>query len=288
MADRAALIEALRWQVEAGADEAIGETPVDRYAAAVTQPAPHPASAAAPPPPLAPAPPLVPRPQPAPSSASAPLTAASQVEADARAIAGAAATLDALRDAVAAFEGCALKRTAMNTVFADGDPSAAVMFIGEAPGADEDRTGKPFVGRSGRLLDHMLARIGLDRTKPGDGGAYITNILFWRPPGNRDPAAAEIAACLPFVERHIELAQPRLLVFLGGPAAKTLLGRSEGIMRLRGRWFNYQARQGGAPIPALATFHPAYLLRSPGQKRDAWRDLLAIRARLDGETPAPP
>jgi DNA polymerase len=134
----------------------------------------------------------------------------------------------------------------------------------------------------------MLARIGLDRTKPGDGGAYITNILFWRPPGNRDPAAAEIAACLPFVERHIELAQPRVLVFLGGPAAKTLLGRSEGIMRLRGRWFNYQTRDGGAPIPALATFHPAYLLRSPGQKRDAWRDLLAIRARLDGEKPAPP
>jgi DNA polymerase len=283
MADQATLLEALRWQIEAGADEAIGEAPVDRYraaaapAAAITA-APAATRIAAPPPVVAP-PPISEAPQP---SAAAPLASASQAEADARALAAAAATLDALRAAVAAFEGCALKRTATNTVFADGDPSASVMFIGEAPGADEDRKGKPFVGKSGQLLDRMIAHIGLDRHKTGEAGAYITNILFWRPPGNRDPSAAEIAACLPFVERHIELVAPRLLVFLGGPSAKTLLGRNEGIMRLRGRWFNYQTRQGGPTIPALATFHPAYLLRSPGQKREAWRDLLAIRARLAG------
>jgi DNA polymerase len=283
MADQATLLEALRWQIEAGADEAIGEAPVDRYraaaapAAAITA-APAATRIAAPLPVVAP-PPISEAPQP---SAAAPLASASQAEADARALAAAAATLDALRAAVAAFEGCALKRTATNTVFADGDPSASVMFIGEAPGADEDRKGKPFVGKSGQLLDRMIAHIGLDRHKTGEAGAYITNILFWRPPGNRDPSAAEIAACLPFVERHIELVAPRLLVFLGGPSAKTLLGRNEGIMRLRGRWFNYQTRQGGPTIPALATFHPAYLLRSPGQKREAWRDLLAIRARLAG------
>jgi uracil-DNA glycosylase len=279
MADRAAMLEALRWQMEAGADESIGEAPVDRYRAAAAEAAPAPAA-------TMPALPLDappgPPPRSAPAAAGPPLASASQAEADARALAAAATTLDELRRAVEAFDGCALKKTAMHTVFADGDPSAAVMFIGEAPGADEDRKGKPFVGKSGQLLDRMIARIGLDRTVPGEGGAYITNILFWRPPGNRDPAAAEIAACLPFVARHIELAAPRILVFLGGPAAKTLLNRSEGIMRMRGRWFNYQTREGGAPIPALATFHPAYLLRSPAQKREAWRDLLAVRARLDG------
>lgn len=279
MADRAALLEALRWQVEAGVDEAIGETPVDRYGAANMQSTPAPAATPATPALPLDAPTL---PPPVTTPASPPLASPSQAEADARALAAAAMTLDDLRRTVEAFDGCTLKKTAMNTVFADGDPSASVMFIGEAPGADEDRKGKPFVGRSGQLLDRMIARIGLDRTASGPGGAYITNILFWRPPGNRDPAAAEIAACLPFVERHIELVAPRLLVFLGGPSAKTLLGRNEGIMRLRGRWFNYQTRQGGPTIPALATFHPAYLLRSPGQKREAWRDLLAIRARLAG------
>jgi uracil-DNA glycosylase family 4 len=281
MADRAALLEALRWQIEAGADEPIGEAPVDRYRAA-TMPAAPPSGRVSRDAAELPLDPAAAAPPPVPPSASPSLASASQAEADARALAAAATTLEALRAAVEAFDGCALKKTAMNTVFADGDPSAAVMFIGEAPGADEDRKGKPFVGKSGQLLDRMIARIGLDRHRSGKDGAYITNILFWRPPGNRDPAAAEIAACLPFVERHIELVAPRVLVFLGGPAAKTLLGRAEGIMRLRGRWFNYQPRQGGAPIPAIATFHPAYLLRSPAQKREAWRDLLAIRARLDG------
>jgi uracil-DNA glycosylase family 4 len=198
----------------------------------------------------------------------------------ARATATAAPTLAALRAAVEAFEGCALKETATNTVFADGAEGAPAMFIGEAPGADEDRIGKPFVGVSGQLLDRMLATIGLSRSL----NAYITNILFWRPPGNREPSSEEIALCLPFVMRHIELVRPKVLVFLGGPSAKTLLGRAEGITRLRGKWHEFRTQgmfeRGEPPVPAMATFHPAYLLRTPGAKRDAWRDLLAIKASL--------
>ena len=150
------------------------------------------------------------------------------------------------------------------------------MFVGEAPGAEEDRRGLPFVGASGRLLDRMLAAIGLDR-----GNVFITNVIYWRPPGNRTPLPAEVAACLPFVERAIELVDPAVLVLLGGASAKTLLGRQEGIMRLRGRWHSFATPRMASPIPAMATFHPAYLLRSPGQKREAWRDFLAVRERLD-------
>jgi DNA polymerase len=160
------------------------------------------------------------------------------------------------------------------------------MFIGEAPGADEDRIGRPFVGVSGQLLDRMIAAIGLSRLIH----AYITNILFWRPPGNREPSSEEIALCLPFVMRHIELVRPKVLVFLGGPSAKTLLGRAEGITRLRGRWQDFRTQgmleRGEPPIAAMAMFHPAYLLRTPGAKREAWRDLVAIKARL-AETGAP-
>jgi DNA polymerase len=190
-------------------------------------------------------------------------------------MAAAAGTLEQLRAAVAGFEECALKRTATNLVFADGNPEAPIMFIGEAPGAEEDLRGLPFVGKAGQLLDRMLAAIGLSRDS-----AYITNILFWRPPGNRQPTSGEIAACLPFVERHVELVSPEILVLLGGVAAKALLARSEGIMRLRGRWFEHSTPGLARPVPAMATFHPAYLLRSPGQKRAAWHDLLAIRDRL--------
>jgi len=193
----------------------------------------------------------------------------------ARELANAANTLEALEEALRAFDGCPLKDTATNLVFGDGNPQARVMLVGEAPGADEDRQGKPFVGVSGQLLDRMMAWIGLDRTS-----FYITNILYWRPPGNRQPTAAEIAACLPFVERHIEIVDPALLVFVGGSSAKTLLGRNEGIMRLRGQWFQYQSTRMSRPIPATAIYHPAYLLRSPGQKRSAWRDLLALKERL--------
>jgi DNA polymerase len=196
-------------------------------------------------------------------------------------LAASANTLEELRAAVEAFEECPLKKTATNTVFADGNPAARIMFVGEAPGADEDRQGKPFVGVSGQLLDRMLAAIGLDRHAPDVANAfYITNIVFWRPPGNRNPTTNEIAACLPFLERHIELVQPDILVALGGPSAKTLLGRAEGITRLRGAWHPYSAPRLAAPIDAMALFHPAYLLRSPAHKREAWRDLLAIRDRL--------
>jgi uracil-DNA glycosylase len=185
-----------------------------------------------------------------------------------------------LRAAVAAFDGCALKKTATNLVFSDGDPEARLMLIGEAPGADEDRLGRPFVGVSGQLLDRQLAAIGFDRTN-----ALITNVLFWRPPGNRTPTPAEIAACLPFVERMIEIVDPAVLVLVGGIAAKTMLARSEGIMKLRGRWLEFQTPRMARPVPTIATFHPAYLLRSPGQKRLAWQDMLAIKRRLVEEEP---
>jgi DNA polymerase len=256
-------VEMLRWQVEAGADEAIAETPQNRY----RKPAPAEtfASPAARP---APRPPAVP---------TAFVPDAAPARHSAHALAAGAESLEALRAAIAGFEECALKRTATNLVFADGNPAAKVMFVGEAPGAEEDLRGLPFVGKAGQLLDRMLAAIGLTRES-----AYITNILFWRPPGNRQPTSGEIAACLPFVERHIELVSPEILVLLGGVAAKALLARNEGIMRLRGRWFDYSTPGLAHPVPALATFHPAYLLRSPGQKRASWHDLLAIKDRLMG------
>ncbi len=187
-------------------------------------------------------------------------------------------TITALREELLRFEGCALRHTAMNLVFADGNPEAPVMFIGEAPGEDEDRQGKPFVGVSGQLLDRMLKAAGLDRTS-----VYISNILFWRPPGNRSPTDAEIAACLPFTERHIALVKPKLLVFLGGVAAKNLLRTKEGITRIRGRWTEYVPPPGSElrdPIPCLPMYHPAYLLRQPGSKRQAWVDILQISKRL--------
>lgn len=260
-------LEALHWTVEMGADEAIGEVPVDWYAetaAAAEKRTPQapPVSSVS----LAPPPHI---------SGNAPL-APSQGAADSLAAASKANSLEELRDALAAFEGCALKQTATNLVFSDGNPDADVMILGEAPGAEEDRRGVPFVGASGQLMDRMLGAIGLDRDS-----AYISNILFWRPPGNRNPTTAEVAACMPFVQRHIVLARPRILVFVGGASAKAMLDRTEGIMRLRGKWYDYHGPELDRPIPALATFHPAYLLRSPGQKRAAWRDLLMLKARLE-------
>ena len=272
--ERARDAEALRWLIEAGADEAIGEVAVDRAVAKPTpatsqsQPAAPPTTQVGPPP-LREAPPLwTPEPGPVGSSEEALGTA--------RRLATEAGSLEALRAAVESFDGCPLKETATNTVFADGNPEARVMIIGEGPGAQEDRQGLPFVGPSGQLLDLMLASIGLDRQS-----AYISNVLFWRPPGNRTPTAGEIAACLPFVERHIELADPECLLLVGGMSAKTLLGRSEGILRLRGHWRPYQHAGLSRPIPALPSLHPAYLLRQPQQKRLAWRDLLALKHALE-------
>ena len=186
-----------------------------------------------------------------------------------------AQTLDELRTALGRFDGCALKLGATQLVFADGNPEARLMFVGEAPGRDEDIQGLPFVGRSGQLLDKMLKAIGYDRTT-----VYIANIIPWRPPGNRTPTPQESQICLPFIRRQIELADPDVLVCLGGPSAQTLLGVKEGIMRTRGRWFAYDT--GRREIRAIATFHPAFLLRSPLQKRLAWRDFLAIKKALDG------
>jgi DNA polymerase len=190
-----------------------------------------------------------------------------------------ASSLAALREELMRFEGCALRHTAMNLVFADGNPEAPVMFLGEAPGEDEDRQGLPFVGVSGKLLDRMMGAAGLDRKT----NAYISNILFWRPPGNRSPTDAEIASCLPFAERHIALVQPKFLVLLGGVAAKSLLRTREGITRMRGRWIDYVPPPGmglNHPIPCLPTYHPAYLLRQPGAKRQAWNDMLLLVKRM--------
>jgi DNA polymerase len=177
---------------------------------------------------------------------------------------------------VAGFDGCSLKRTATNTVFADGNPAGPVMIIGEGPGADEDRIGRPFVGRAGQLLDRMLAAIGLDRSS-----VMITNVVYWRPPGNRTPTATEIASCLPFVLRHIALVKPKVLVLCGGTAAGALLPQGQGITRLRGRWFDLAVPGLDRPVPTLPMFHPSFLLRAPERKREAWRDLLSLRARLD-------
>lgn len=203
-------------------------------------------------------------------------TPASPVD-NARALAAAAQTLAELRAAVENFDGCALKGTARNTVFADGVEDAPVLIIGEAPGKDEDEQAKPFVGRSGQLLDRMLAQIGLNRKE----NVLISNTIYWRPPGNRDPTQGEIVACLPFVERLIELKRPRLLILTGKAAAHTVLKREDGVMKLRGRRLSYTREVLAAPINAMVMLHPAYLLRQPQQKRLAWADLLLAEAWLE-------
>jgi uracil-DNA glycosylase family 4 len=192
----------------------------------------------------------------------------------AREAARTAPSLEALRGLLETFDGCALKFTATRLVFADGNPGARVMFVGEAPGREEDIEGLPFVGRSGKLLDRMMAAIGLDRTT-----AYIANVIPWRPPGNRTPTPQETQICLPFIQRQIELVNPDVLVTLGNPSTQTLLSTREGIMKTRGRWFKYDT--GTRVIPALATFHPAYLLRSPSYKRLSWQDLRAIAKAME-------
>ncbi|MCX7338479.1 MAG: uracil-DNA glycosylase [Alphaproteobacteria bacterium] len=184
-------------------------------------------------------------------------------------------SLEELKSAMADFSGCGLKETAMNLVFSDGNPQAKIMFVGEAPGADEDKQGKPFVGQCGQLLDKIFASINLDRTK-----IYISNIVPWRPPGNRPPTTGEIALCQPFIEKHIELINPKILVLLGGVAAKTLLSATKGIAQLRGEWHTYHPTPDSPGIKTIATFHPAYLMRSPGQKALVWRDFLMIEDAL--------
>jgi uracil-DNA glycosylase family 4 len=272
--DREAAVALLRWYVEMGADEAIGFEAEDRLA-------PPPASV---PLPAMPAPIRAQSARPVPAAPPPALTESlGEAAQSARRLAAGADTVEALEALVARFDGCALKQTATNTVFIDGNPAAPVMIIGEAPGADEDRIGRPFVGRAGQLLDRMLAAIGLDRS-----GVLITNVIYWRPPGNRTPTDAEIAACLPFVFRLIALVQPKVLVLSGGTAAGALLAQSQGITRLRGRWFDLAVPGLDQPIPTLPMFHPSFLLRTPERKREAWRDLLSLRARLDELLAAPP
>jgi len=193
----------------------------------------------------------------------------------ARDMAKEAKTLQELYEIVAGFEGCNLKFTAKNLVFADGNPESDLMLVGEAPGRDEDLEGKPFVGRSGKLLDRILTAIGRDRKT-----AYISNVIPWRPPGNRDPSPMETEICRPFIERHIELMRPKVLVTLGNPSTKTLLKTTAGIMRMRGTWAVYTTA-GGLEIPTMPTLHPAYLLRNPAHKKLAWRDFLAIKMKLE-------
>jgi DNA polymerase len=245
----------LVWYEAMGADEAIGEAPVDRFTPA-SAPRPRPAAVND-----GPAPPMR-------VSAPAPKAGPGADEAVK------AATLAELEALVARYEGCALKRTAKSLCFARGRDGARVMLIGEAPGRDEDLHGKPFVGRAGQLLDRMLGAIGLS-----EESVYITNTVYWRPPGNRTPTPEEVEACAPFLARQIELNAPDVLVLLGNAAAKSLLGLSEGIMRLRGKWLIYPS--GDREIAALATLHPAYLLRNPEAKRLAWRDMLALKERLE-------
>jgi uracil-DNA glycosylase len=259
--DVARAIEALRWWAVAGVDFIIEETPRDRFAEAAR------------PPPIRPPPTAL-----APSPAAQSLAAAAPPDAAARSaaqIAAEARTLDELRDAMNRFDGCALKKTATQLVFADGAPGASIMIVGEAPGGDEDRIGRPFVGRAGQLLDRMLAAIGLDRTK-----VYIANVVPWRPPGNRTPTPQETAICLPFIRRQIQLCAPRWLVTMGNPSTQTLLGVKDGITRIRGNWRVYEIAP-GETVPALPTLHPAYLLRTPAAKRWAWLDLRALRKAVD-------
>jgi DNA polymerase len=260
----------LAFYLEAGVDCALTDAPVNRLAEpdSVTM-----ASTAAPvrevAPPVREIPPAMPA-----VSRSEIAPAPEAAIASARDAARTAPSLEALRALLENFEGCALKHTATRLVFADGNPLARIMFVGEAPGRDEDIEGLPFVGRSGKLLDRMIAAIGLDRSK-----AYIANVIPWRPPGNRTPTPQETQICLPFIQRQIELVNPDVLVTLGNPSTQTLLSTREGIMKTRGKWFDYDT--GTRIIRAMATFHPAYLLRSPSYKRMSWQDLRAIAKELE-------
>ena len=244
----------LAWQVELGADEAIFDVPIDRFESPKTVAKPV-----------------------AVGKGDAPIAEVQSIDpvAHAKALAKAAGSLDSLRDAMAGYEHCELKKGARNLVFADGEPGARIMVIGEAPGRDEDRVGKPFVGPAGQLLDAMFSAIGIARdAEDARSALYITNVLPWRPPQNRDPSHEEIDMMMPFLARHIALAKPEILVVMGNIAAGALLGK-QGITRLRGQWTQTQG------LPCLPMFHPAYLLRQPLQKRAAWADLQALRAKLD-------
>ena len=279
---RESLIAMLRWQLETGVTEALSPEPNDRFSAAAAAPSAS-ASSQELPPAYAPTgdSPLAQARRNKGRTTAAPPPAAVEAKPVNLAELYNIKDLDGLRAAVEAFEGSSLKRYATNTVFGDGTSGARIMCVGEAPGAEEDRQGAPFVGPSGKLLDRMLAAIGFARAD-----VYITNTLYWRPPGNRTPTPEERAQGLPFLMRQIELIGPSAIITLGGPAAQTLLNEKTGITRLRGKWFDFQTRPGlagGLELPLLPTFHPAFLLRQPAQKREAWKDLRAVREKLTAE-----
>lgn len=264
-AEASSAFSTLRWLFEAGADEAISETPVNRFrSAAIELARPEPRERA----------------QIRESARQVRIASAQpgakQVDHIGRAMELAAAcnALAELRSALEAFDGCALKQHATTTVFADGTPEKRILLIGEAPGRDEDLEGRPFVGRAGKLLDKMLASIGLDRNT----NVYITNVLNWRPPNNREPSPEEAAACLPFLRRHIELVNPAIMILLGAVSARHVMGRNEGIMKLRGTWLEYYVND--RMVPVMPILHPAYLLRRPVDKKLAWRDLQAVAVKI--------
>jgi uracil-DNA glycosylase len=278
MIDPYAARDLLAFYVEAGVDAVLDEEPVDRFADPAS-PSPlmggslaEGERAGGPSVKQRPPSPTLPHKGGGSGRLSPSLPPPDAAAAEAREAARQAQSLEELRAMLEAFEGCGLKATATQLVFADGNPEARLMLVGEAPGRDEDLEGRPFVGRSGQLLDRMLAAIGLDRTS-----VYIANVVPWRPPGNRTPSPQETQVCLPFIQRQIELCDPEVLVCLGGPSAETLLGQ-KGITKIRGRWFDYG--MGPRTIRAMPTFHPAFLLRSPLQKRFAWRDFLAVKKAL--------
>lgn len=291
IAENLSALQILQWHTDVGADEAVSDTPINAFELkppvkpkqatlgstqnAIEQPlatktmdisavtAPKPESKKD----------LIPQ-----RMSSAPqgmILGMADAEIDAVKLAGDAKNLDELLTALNSFEGCPLSRTAMNTVFADGNPEAKIMLIGDAPGADEDRLGKSFAGNTGALLNKMLAAIGLDRTN-----VYMSNIVNWRPPGNRVPTDTEISVCLPFIKRHIELVNPDIVIMVGGVAAKTLLGTPHGIARARGKWVDYKSDGLEKTIQAMAMFHPDYLLKSPAKKAEAWKDLQSIAKKL--------
>ncbi len=253
--------EILNWYITAGVTEAIGQTPQNRFS-------PKPEAV------------LLKKELPPPPYRAEPVQEvtipADNLLQSASAAAAKAQTLDELKAALMAFDGCALKKTAKNTVFGQGNPHADVMFIGEAPGADEDRLGLPFVGASGHLLDKMMLAIGLSRQT----NAYISNIIPWRPPGNRNPSSVEIALCMPFIQRHIELIAPKIIITLGSTSFTSLIANGETISKARGNWHTYQSAGLVAPVLVMPVFHPAFLLRTPAQKKSAWRDFLNIAEKL--------
>ena len=256
------LVSVLEWYRAAGVDVAVGEEPVNRFAQR---------------PPARVAEPVIARQVEGAGPNLTPPVAAPAFATDpgeARTLAATAKSLDELEAIVGAYDGCGLKLRATQLCFADGNPQAQIMLIGEAPGAEEDRQGKPFVGKSGQLLDRMLAAIGLDRTK-----VYIANTVPWRPPGNRTPTPEELAICLPFLHRQVELVAPKVILTLGGPAMQTVFNTSVGILKMRGRWSELAV--GSHPVEAMPTLHPAYLLRNPAAKEQAWRDMLSLRMKLN-------